>query len=393
MSAAMAMLYAAFTFAAASVGAQTTALPTALSDAEFWRMFSTFSEAGGTFTTENFTSNEVAVGQVATMLRAGGHTGGAYIGVGPEQNFTYIAAIEPRIAFIVDIRRQAAIQHLMFKAVFELSSTRSDFIERLFSLRAPSPPRPRVAPIHDLWLDYLNIKPDTVAAARNLEAIRKNLTVTHKFDLSPSDLQTLSHVYTAFVQAGPVIHYLTGMPTATPTFRSANFASLTMTVDSAANPRSFLATQRNFDLVKDMHARNMIIPVVGDFAGARGLRSVGTYLRNHGTTVTAFYVSNVEQYLFRPVDKRQAFYDNVAALPLDSNSVLIRPGAAGSTPLRTPPLTPSSSDSEVRVYVEQLRVPGSEPRPLAPLCQALQFLNAFRSGRVTVAADAERCAR
>ena len=50
--------------------------------------------------------------------------------MGPEQNFTYIAKIRPRIAFIVDIRRQAIIQHLMYKAVFHLSPDRVQFLSR-----------------------------------------------------------------------------------------------------------------------------------------------------------------------------------------------------------------------------------------------------------------------
>jgi hypothetical protein len=72
------------------------------------------------------------------MLRERGTRGGVYMGVGPEQNLTYIAAIRPQMAFIVDIRRQAVMQHLMFKAVFEMAADRADFISLLFS--KPRPP-------------------------------------------------------------------------------------------------------------------------------------------------------------------------------------------------------------------------------------------------------------
>jgi hypothetical protein len=110
----------------------------------------------------------------------------------------------------------------------------------------------------------------------------------------------LAHVYDSFVKTGPSISYVTG--TAAPTSsRTANFASLTMTVDSATNPRSFLASAANFEFVEDMQSRNMIVPIVGDFAGPQALRAVGPWLRERATTVSAFYVSNVEQYLFRPV--------------------------------------------------------------------------------------------
>jgi hypothetical protein len=376
----------------ASVRAQSGVLPARLSDADFWKIVTTFSEAGGTFTTDNFTSNEAAVGQVATRLRTDGHTGGAFIGVGPEQNFTYIAAIEPRIAFIVDIRRQAAIQQLMFKALFELSATRAEFIERLFSLAAPSgAPLPPDAPIHDIWPHYLNATPDSGLSSRNLAAIRRHLTDTHNFVLSASDIASLEHVYRSFVQTGPLINYLTGMRAPSPILRSANFASLTMTVDSAGKAMSFLANDRNFALVRDMHTRNLIIPIVGDFGGTQALRAVGDYLRASGTTVSAFYVSNVEQYLFRPVDQVRIFYENVAALPLDSTSVLVRPGSAGSAGLSSAPFTPQSSDSAVRVFAQQLRAPAVLLTPPAALCGALKFLGAFRAGRVTVYEDAVTC--
>ena len=100
------------------------ALPTRLSDNEFWTLETDISEPGGYFQiADNFTSNEMEVGQLFTMLRTSQVSGGVYMGVGPEQNFTYIAAIRPKMAFIVDIRRQAVMQHLMFKAMFELAPT------------------------------------------------------------------------------------------------------------------------------------------------------------------------------------------------------------------------------------------------------------------------------
>lgn len=82
------------------------------------------SQEGGSFRSHNFTSNETAYWTVVDKMRQLGTTGGAYVGVGPEQNFTYLAKVRPRVAFLVDIRRQAIIQHLMYKAIFYLSPTR-----------------------------------------------------------------------------------------------------------------------------------------------------------------------------------------------------------------------------------------------------------------------------
>src|SRR5215467_13142080 len=114
-------------------------IPESLSDQEFWRLFTTLSEESGTFPSENFVSNEKTYQYVIPTLQRTLTPNGVYLGVGPEQNFTYIVNLEPRIAVIVDIRRQNAMQHLLYKALFELSATRAEFVSRLFSrpLRAP----------------------------------------------------------------------------------------------------------------------------------------------------------------------------------------------------------------------------------------------------------------
>ena len=111
-------------------------LPDALTDRDFWSVIETLSEPAGAFTlSENFVSNEPHFADTVRRLRA---SGGAYIGVGPEQNFSYIARVRPRIAFIIDIRRENLALLLLYKALFELSTDRADFVSRLFS--RPRPP-------------------------------------------------------------------------------------------------------------------------------------------------------------------------------------------------------------------------------------------------------------
>ena len=64
--------------------------------------------------------------------------GGVYLGVAPDQNFTYMVAVRPRMAFILDIRRGNLLQHLLYKAVFELSADRAEFVSMLFSKPRPA---------------------------------------------------------------------------------------------------------------------------------------------------------------------------------------------------------------------------------------------------------------
>jgi hypothetical protein len=113
-------------------------LPARLADDAFWRLVESSSEPGGTFESENWISNETGIQSVIPRLKQVTKPGGAYIGVGPEQNFTYIAALRPKIAFIIDIRRQNTLQQLVYRAVFETSADRAAFLSRLFSREQPA---------------------------------------------------------------------------------------------------------------------------------------------------------------------------------------------------------------------------------------------------------------
>src|SRR6266576_3626051 len=134
---ALAALAALALAACVSTAAATGVLPARLTDHEFWTLVSDLSEPGGSFRSDNLLSNELRLQFVIPDLLRTVPRGRAYVGVGPEQNFTYIAAVQPSIAFIVDIRRGNLQLQLMYKALFELSSDRADFVARLFSRKTP----------------------------------------------------------------------------------------------------------------------------------------------------------------------------------------------------------------------------------------------------------------
>ena len=314
--------------AAAAPTTQTSALPERLSDAEYWKLLSDISEPGGYFQIEdNFTSNEMQIGQVYGMLRNARVSGGVYMGVGPEQNFTYIAAVRPRMAFIVDIRRQAVIQHLMFKAVFEMAKDRADFIGLLFSK-----PRPAgldsTTPIQRIWDAYWNVNTDLTQGPKNYQRVEDQLLKTHHFTLTQDEMTMLKWVWDAFYNFGPSITTQSG-GRGRGGGSGSTFADLTgYSLDAGGQPQSFLSTEDNYRYLKALHEKNLIVPVSGDFGGPKAIRAIGAYVKDHGGTVAAYYVSNVEQYLFQD-GKQSAFYANVATLPVTEQSVLIRPGQSG----------------------------------------------------------------
>src|SRR4029078_3035308 len=99
------------------------------------------SEPGGYFRSANITnltSNELWFQYVIPDLLSRTKPGGVYLGVGPEQNYTYMAATRPKMAIIFDIRRGNLDIQLMYKAIFELASDRADFVSRLFSKTRPT---------------------------------------------------------------------------------------------------------------------------------------------------------------------------------------------------------------------------------------------------------------
>jgi hypothetical protein len=296
--------------------------------AEFSRLVREFSEEGGYFRSDNFTSNETAYLTVVDKLRQLGASGGAYIGVGPEQNFTYIAKIRPRIAFIVDIRRQAIIQHLMYKAVFHLSPDRVQFLSHLLSRPLPKEKAPKPdAPIQEILAFFSQAVADEKTYADNLATIRKTIENDFQFPLSEEDLRMMGYVYKSFSEDGLDIAYRMDDS------RGGYFPTLKdLIVQPDLNGRlgNFLAINEDYDFVRNLHRKNLIIPVVGDHAGKKALRAVGDYLKKNGLTVTAFYTSNVEQYLFQN-EIFAGFANNVRTLPINENSLFIR-SATGRFP-------------------------------------------------------------
>jgi hypothetical protein len=301
-------------------GAQT--LPEVLPAKEFARLIHEFSEEGGTFFSDNLLSNETAYLHIVDKLKQSTSPGGAYIGVGPEQNFTYIAKVRPRIAFIVDIRRMAATEQLMYKAIFHLSADRAEFLSRLLSKPLPKD-KPFVAnvPLNDLTAYFSEAPISEEMFRANLAAMTRMIEKDFEYPLSVGEQQELGYVLRSFKEEGlsMTYHWSGGyMPGYFPTLRE-----VISETDLTGKQGNFLASAEDYEFVRALQMKNMIIPLTGDFAGPKAFASMGEYLKRYGLTVSAFYTSNVEQYLF----DNQVFTDfanNVRRLPVNDQSVFIR---------------------------------------------------------------------
>jgi hypothetical protein len=335
-------------------------LPEQLSDKAFWKLVEDFSEPGGSFRLENFMSNEQSYQFVVPELKKAAPRGGVYLGVGPEQNFTYILATKPQISFIVDIRRQNLIEHLLYKSLFERSSDRGDFLSKLFSRKRPKGLGVNT-PIATILEKFADASADSKLFAGNLAEAINHLETTHGFPLSPSDRDTIEKVYNAFFSCGLKMDFRCNNP------GGGNGANLTYQQlmaeqDGQGNKQGFLATEDAFRYIQDVQKKNLIVPLVGDFAGPKAIRAVGTYIKSHNATLAAFYISNVEDYLF--VDSSwRSFYSNTAALPITPDSLFIR----------------VISGTRYRTANGALDQPGSWVTVLTPIGP---FIQAFLDGKI-----------
>jgi hypothetical protein len=181
-----------------SAGAH-AAPPDRLTSRQFWSLMTSASEPEGNFRSDNLVSNEIKFQWVIPELLRRVRPGGVYIGVGPEQNFTYIAALKAKLAFIIDVRRGNTDLHLMYKALFELATDRADFVSRLLS-------RPRPAGLTagssaaDIFSAFSTVDPSERLLNATLASIRHQLTTVHRFPLDGSDLARLEAIHRALRQ-------------------------------------------------------------------------------------------------------------------------------------------------------------------------------------------------
>lgn len=363
-------------------------LPERLTDQQFWSLTESLSEPNGSFQSDNLLSNELVFARMVPDLVAQTKPGGVYLGVGPEQNFTYIAAIKPKIAFITDIRRGNLHMHLMYKALFELSKDRAEFVSRLFTKPRPDGLGPGSS-VTDIMNAYWNVTTsDEATYNANLAAIHAHLTASHKLPLSAEDLAGVARVYRTFYWYGPAMTYAANTSLTLLANRGTTYSDLMTQGDTNGQGLSYLGSEEKFLFLKELQRRNLVVPVVGDFAGPKALRAVGAYVRDHGATVTAFYLSNVEQYL-RRANTWQAFCSNVATFPIDDASVLIRP--SGGTfnlingPLASPttgqPVVVSGGTATVGGRVAEIRMVFGTPGGTSALA----------GGLVPIAAEVKSC--
>jgi hypothetical protein len=213
------------------------------------------------------------------------------------------------------------LEHLFYKALLETSADRVEFLSRLFARKAAAS-TPDSSP-EALFRAYKLDRPSSALFEANITSVLQYLENQKGFKLSEQDEAGIRHVAQAFFESGPDLSY-TFFRGYGDSRRMPTYSELMTESDGVSRNWNFLATEAQFRAIQRMQRSNLIVPLVGDFAGPKAIRSVARYVQEHNSTVRAFYTSNVEQYLFQDIPTWKRFYDNVAFLPTDPTSTFIR---------------------------------------------------------------------
>ncbi len=324
----------------------------------FARMVEQLSESGGYFDTDNLISNESSYLHVLGTIRGQGLKGGAYVGVGPDQNFSYIAAVRPAVAFIIDLRRDNLLLHLLYKAVFETARNRLDFLCLLFGRPGPQDLSPwDNRPLAEL-LDYVDQAPADTARHRRTHAQLAERIRGYGFSAATVDFATIRRFHDEFMQSGLELRFTTygrGPRTYYPTIRQ-----LYLEKDLGGKEASFLAKEDDFRFLQALERQGRVVPVVGDFGGTRAFRSIGKFLTDRRLEVSLFYTSNVEFYLFRQGAFRR-YVDNVRALPWAKNALIVRSYFGGVMGQPHPQARPGYASAQLLQTAESFRRLTAQP--------------------------------
>jgi hypothetical protein len=282
------------------------------------------SEPGGYFGSDNLVSNELSYQHIIPKFPELGVTGGVYVGVGPDQSFTYIAAIKPSKAFMIDIRRDCLLHHLLFKALFMMSRNRAEYLSLMFGKPVPARLKDWNKRSLKELIEYIDRTPSDAKLYEKNRADIKQLITKFGFNLSDRDHEAIQRIYQAFYQSGMEVRYVIRDRPMPSNRYFPSYRSILLETDLNNQQRNYLATEDSYQFLKKMQEQNLIIPVTGDLAGEHAVRAIGKYLQETGEKVSAFYVSNVEFYLWRQSGSFERFVQNLKSLPITDKSVIIR---------------------------------------------------------------------
>jgi hypothetical protein len=323
-------------------------------DQSLAKVSAALSEPDGGRVADNLVTNEDSFARVADALDRLAPPGGVYLGVGPDQNLTYLAHVRPRLAFVLDFRRRNGLLHLWHKALFAFAPDRASYLARLLA-RSPTKPLPAnpsadelVGAFEGAALDRTRLATTTAEVAGYLGPLGV---------VAEDEWPSLATIGAKLAGPGLDARFL-----ALPMYPT--LGRLIRARDRQGRAAHFLASDELYRVVREAQLGDRLVPLVADFAGPSSFRLLGRWLRDRGLSVSAFYASDVEFFLIRS-GTFAAYVSNLSALPWAEGAVMIR--------------------SSTREIPHPERVPGDSSttivRPVAP------FLEKAKAGQVATLED------
>ena len=253
---------------------------------------------------DNLITNEDSFPRVCGLLRRRSPRGGVYLGVGPDQNFTYIAHCRPALSFVLDYRRRNLVLHLLHKALFMLSGDRVSYLSRL-TARDPGPlPADSTA---DPLVAAFDAAPFDAGAGSSGPAPRSRPCSARSACCGDEEFAELATIQARLAGPGMAAKFL-----ALPIYPT--FGELIRTADREGEPAHLLATEESYRAVRDDQRADLVVPLVADLAGDAALPRLADWLKGRGLGVAVVYVSDVEFFLLRG-GRFDAYRANLERLP------------------------------------------------------------------------------
>ena len=255
---------------------------------------------------DNFVTNEDSFGRICGRIGREVPTG-VYLGVGPDQNLSYVAHARPSRAFVVDFRRKNMLVHLLHKALFTLADDRVGYLSRLMARRIdPSADDPIAA------AEAAEFEPSRLGKA--VDEVRSALDPLGL--LNAADWPTLATIQARLAGPGLSARFL-----ALPMYPTVG--QLIRKPDADGRPAHYLATEPLYRVVRDIQRLDRIMPIVGDYGAPGGLDRLAGWLKERGEHVSLVYISDVEDFLLRG-GRFGPYVDNLNSLPIAEGAMIAR---------------------------------------------------------------------
>jgi hypothetical protein len=141
----------------------------------------------------------------------------------------------------------------------------------------------------------------------------------YKFTLDDRDTSEIREVMNAFYRFHLNIRYSINARMRFPTF-----AEVLTARDLEGNMSCVFNSDEDYAFIRDLQMKNLIIPVTGDVSERHALRSIGDFMKQYRLKLSAYYVSNFEEYVIKSYRTWEGWISNVKNLPINDKSVIIR---------------------------------------------------------------------